>query len=227
MKKVIFVLLVSLLFCVSAGAQTGTSTTTAAATADEKPRPPIFRPTKDQITEVQTMLKAKGLYEGEAIGKLDKPTRAAIKSWQKDNGLKTTGTLNRATLEKMGIELTERQKTIPVSENSYAAAEPSGAVETDTKVKATANSEPSGETKPKRKIFRATKDQVVDAQKVLKGFGMYSGEETGKLDDDTREGLKKYQEGKGLKITGTLNQATLEKMGIELTDKQKEQSAGN
>jgi peptidoglycan hydrolase-like protein with peptidoglycan-binding domain len=227
MKKVIFVLLVSLLFCVSAGAQTGTSTTTAAATADEKPRPPIFRPTKDQITEVQTMLKAKGLYEGEAIGKLDKPTRAAIKSWQKDNGLKTTGTLNRATLEKMGIELTERQKTIPVSENSYAAAEPSGAVETDTKVKATANSEPSGENKPKRKIFRATKDQVVDAQKVLKGFGMYSGEETGKLDDDTREGLKKYQEGKGLKITGTLNQATLEKMGIELTDKQKEQSAGN
>jgi len=50
---------------------------------------------------------------------------------------------------------------------------------------------------------------------------MYSGEETGKLDDITREGLKKYQEAKGLKPTGTLNQLTLEKMGINLTDKQK------
>lgn len=224
MKKVIFVLLVSLLFCVSAGAQTGTSTTTAAATADEKPRPPIFRPTKDQIKEVQTMLKAKGLYEGEAIGKLDKPTRAAIKSWQKDNGLKTTGTLNRATLEKMGIELTERQKTIPITESSYASSEPAAEAPSHEETKAATA---ASETKPKRTIFRATKDQIVDAQKVLKGFGMYSGEETGKLDDDTREGLKKYQEGKGLKITGTLNQATLEKMGIELTDKQKEQSAGN
>ena len=47
------------------------------------------------------------------------------------------------------------------------------------------------------------------------------GEQTGKLDDATREGLKKYQEANGLKVTGTLNQATLEKMGIPLTDKQK------
>jgi hypothetical protein len=54
---------------------------------------------------------------------------------------------------------------------------------------------------------------------------MYSGEETGKLDDATRDGLKKYQEANGVKVTGTLNQMTLEKMGIELTDKQKENAA--
>ena len=52
---------------------------------------------------------------------------------------------------------------------------------------------------------------------------MYAGEQTGKLDDPTRDGLKKYQEANGLKVTGTLNQVTLEKMGIALTDKQKEQ----
>ncbi len=56
---------------------------------------------------------------------------------------------------------------------------------------------------------------------------MYSGEETGKLDDATRAGLKKYQEANNLKVTGTLNQATLEKMGIVLTDKQKETFAKN
>ena len=45
--------------------------------------------------------------------------------------------------------------------------------------------------------------------------------QTGKLDDATRAGLKKYQEAEGLKITGTLNKVTLEKMNIALTDKQK------
>ena len=55
---------------------------------------------------------------------------------------------------------------------------------------------------------------------------MYSGEQTGKLDDATRAGLKKYQEANGLKVTGTLNSVTLEKMGIALTEKQKTDAAG-
>ncbi len=75
--------------------------------------------------------------------------------------------------------------------------------------------------KPRKPIFRANKDQIKQAQKILKDRGFYSGEETGKLDDDTRAGLKKYQEAETLKVTGTLNKVTLEKMGIVLTDKQK------
>src|SRR6185436_5054946 len=53
--------------------------------------------------------------------------------------------------------------------------------------------------------FRANKDQIKQAQALLKQRGFYAGEETGKLDDDTRAGLKKYQEAEGLKVTGTLN----------------------
>ena len=74
---------------------------------------------------------------------------------------------------------------------------------------------------PRKPVFRATKDQIKQAQKILKDRGLYAGGETGKLDDDTRAGLKKYQEPEGLKVTGTLNKVTLEKMGIALTDKQK------
>jgi Putative peptidoglycan binding domain len=70
-------------------------------------------------------------------------------------------------------------------------------------------------------IFRATMDQVKQAQKLLKQRSFYSGEETGKLDDNTRAGLKQYQQAEGLKVTGTLNKVTLEKMGVALTDKQK------
>jgi peptidoglycan hydrolase-like protein with peptidoglycan-binding domain len=70
-------------------------------------------------------------------------------------------------------------------------------------------------------IFRATKEQINQAQALLKARGFYAGEQLGKLDDATREGLRKYQQAEGLKVTGTLNKITLEKMNITLTDKQK------
>ena len=70
-------------------------------------------------------------------------------------------------------------------------------------------------------VFRATKEQINQAQGILKSRGFYSGDQVGKLDDATREGLRKYQQAEGLKITGTLNKLTLEKMNIALTEKQK------
>ena len=218
MKKLLFVVLISALCALSSVAQTAAPATgpaPAAAVADTPAKPkrgPVFRATKAQVKEVQTMLKDKKLYAGEATGTLDDSTRTSIKSFQKDNGLKETGTLNRATLEKMSIELTDTQKAIPVSPNSFASAGDKGNGKTLT------------EAKPKRVIFRANKDQITEAQTMLKTKGMYAGEATGKLDDPTREGLKKFQAANGVKVTGTLNQATIEKMGIALTDKQKEAS---
>jgi peptidoglycan hydrolase-like protein with peptidoglycan-binding domain len=71
-------------------------------------------------------------------------------------------------------------------------------------------------------IFRASKEQIKQAQTILKQRNFYSGDATGKLDDPTREGLKKYQQAEGMKVTGTLNAATVERMNIAMTDKQKE-----
>ena len=88
----------------------------------------------------------------------------------------------------------------------------------------TTNNAPASNTNANKKrgpVFRANKDQIKQAQAILKQRGFYAGEQTGKLDDDTREGLKKYQSAEGLKVTGTLNKVTLEKMNITLTDKQK------
>lgn len=78
-------------------------------------------------------------------------------------------------------------------------------------------------TSPKKRgpVFRATKDQIKQAQDILRQRGFYAGESTGKLDPATREGLKKYQDAEGLKVTGTLNAATLQKMNVTLSDKQK------
>jgi peptidoglycan hydrolase-like protein with peptidoglycan-binding domain len=73
----------------------------------------------------------------------------------------------------------------------------------------------------RRPIFRATADQIKQAQALLKQRNFYTGEQTGKLNTATRAGLKEYQKAESLKVTGTLNKVTLEKMGIALTDKQK------
>jgi len=170
--------------------------------------------------QVQKTLKEKKLYNGEATGTYNDDSRTGIKSFQKDNGLKETGTLNRATLEKFGVELTDSQKLIPVSPNSFATPA------TDkSSTKTTTSDKPSSKTTTPKTVFRATTDQIKAAQKLLKTKSMYAGDETGKLDEATRDGLKKFQDANGLKVTGTLNQVTLEKMGIELTDKQKADAA--
>lgn len=205
MKKLIC--LVGVVFCLSlvifAQEKPAPSPSSSPKTEESKPKkPPVFRATKDQVMQAQKMLKT------EESGKLSDTDREAIKKFQGENGLKQTGTLNRATLEKMNIELTDKQKEIPVSPNSFAKSE-------DSKDKDKDKNE-SAEKKPRKPIFRATKDQVMQAQKLLKT------EETGKLSDADRDAIKKYQEANGVKVTGTLNKETIEKMGIQLTDKQKE-----
>jgi len=198
MKRILLFLTVFFLFGVSINAQTDTSNKTSTAqTTEEKPKRQIFRANKEQVAQSQKMLKVN------ETGKLDDETRTTIKKYQSENGLKATGTLNRATLEKMNVALTDKQKEIPVSPSSFASA----------------NTGNSTEAKKRPPIFRASKEQVMQAQKMLKVT------ESGKLDDVTRDGLKKYQAEKGLKVTGTLNQLTLEKMGIALTDKQKENAS--
>lgn len=214
MKKLSLVLFILAIASTAAIAQPATSTTTTKSTTSstDKTRGPIFRPTKDQIQQVQQILKDKKLYAGTPSGKYDDDTRAGIKSFQKDNGLKQTGTLNRATLEKFGVTLTDAQKAMPVDPNSFASADTG-------KSSSTKSTSSDGAKRPAP--FRANKDQISAAQKVLRDGKMLTGGEDGKLDDLTRAGLRQYQETNKLKVTGTLNAATLDKMGIALTDAQK------
>src|SRR5689334_841720 len=83
-----------------------------------------------------------------------------------------------------------------------------------------ANSGASGPTK-RSPVFRASKDQIEQMQAILRLRNFYAGEKTGNLDEATREGLRKYQEAEGLKVTGAPNKTTFERMNIPLTDKQK------
>ena len=112
MKKLITVAL-SLLFVSSmalATQNTNSSTTTSTSTTAKKKRGPVFRASKDQIKQAQEILKGRGFYNGEQTGKLDADTRAGLKKYQAAESVKVTGTLNRVTLEKMNITLTDKQR---------------------------------------------------------------------------------------------------------------------
>ena len=112
MKKLL-TLTVLLLCLVTVGAHAQNSTSsTSNKTATKQKRGPVFRATKEQINQAQALLKARGFYGGEQVGKLDDATREGLRKYQQAEGLKVTGTLNKITLEKMNIALTEKQKAM-------------------------------------------------------------------------------------------------------------------
>ena len=113
MKNILtLTLLLLCVFNTGVMAQNSTSTSTKTGTKQGTKRGPVFRATKDQINQAQAILKQRGFYGGEQIGKLDDATRDGLRKYQQAEGLKVTGTLNKITLEKMNIELTEKQKTM-------------------------------------------------------------------------------------------------------------------
>lgn len=164
------------------------------------PKRATFRVTKDQIKEAQTILGRSGKFSGDPSGKYSKEFRDAIRAFQTESGIRRTGTLNRPTLEKLGIGLTESQAAVPSNPKDL---------------------EPSVTRGSRGPVFRASKAQISEVQEMLKGKGLFSGESTGKLDDETRAAIKQWQSSNNVKETGTLNKETLVAMGVELTSSQK------
>ena len=154
-----------------------------------------FRANKDQLIMAQKILKV------EPTGKVDTVTRNAIKKFQEEKELTVTGALDRATMQKLGIGLTTAQRELPEKSVEKTAANKDPDSKTDT--------------------FTATREQIIQAQKLLAEEKFYSGIATGSVNPATREALKKYQKANDLEETGTVNQITLEKMDIALTPKQK------
>lgn len=212
LRKLVLLLSALFIFSIFATAQT-TSPTPVTTTA----KPARFTPTKSQIEEGQKFLRDKKLYTGTADGKYNDDTRAAIRSFQKDNGLDVTGNFNRATVEKMNIALTDKQKGIEPA----AATVPKTVKSTSSTTTAKTTAPSDGPKRPAP--FTANKDQISALQKVLKDGKMFTGEANGERSDALKDAVKAYQKANGLKDSGGINAATLEKAGIALTDKQKEQ----
>jgi peptidoglycan hydrolase-like protein with peptidoglycan-binding domain len=59
----------------------------------------------DEIKKLQEALKEKGEDPGIIDGRMGRKTHAAVRAFQKSNGLKVTGSLNPETANKLGVQL--------------------------------------------------------------------------------------------------------------------------
>ena len=83
-----------------------------------QPKPvPHAKPSAGQdadILKVQQALKEKGHDPGPVDGILGPSTRAALQAFQKSQGLDPSGRLDRGTVDKLGVQLTQFTPKQPV-----------------------------------------------------------------------------------------------------------------
>jgi len=93
---------------------------TSVAQPKPVPHPPLPRAAKSparqdpDIVKVQHALKEKGHDPGPADGILGPRTTAALQAFQKSEGLDPSGRLDRGTVEKLGVQLTQFTSKQPV-----------------------------------------------------------------------------------------------------------------
>src|SRR5215467_11127717 len=87
-----------------------------ASVAQPKPVPHAKPPAGQDadILKVQQALKEKGHDPGPVDGILGPSTRAALQAFQKSQGLDPSGRLDRVTLAKLGVQLTQFTPKQPV-----------------------------------------------------------------------------------------------------------------
>jgi peptidoglycan hydrolase-like protein with peptidoglycan-binding domain len=72
------------------------------------------------VEKIQEALRGKGLRAGAASGQLDAETSAALRRFQRSEGLAQTGAPDRETLRRLGVDPQEIYRTVPSGEEAEA-----------------------------------------------------------------------------------------------------------
>ncbi|MBF0217087.1 MAG: peptidoglycan-binding protein [Candidatus Omnitrophica bacterium] len=137
---------------------------------------------RSAVLAVERALKADGFSPGNVDGAIDLGTRNAIREFQKANGLKVTGFVNRRTLGELDKVLSRK----PFSEGKKV------------------------EKKEEKPVPLPAKraDRVKNAQEALKKAGFEPGPIDGVLGPKTVKALKAFQKANGLVPDGKLGDKT-------------------
>ena len=158
-------------------------------------------------------------------------TRAAIRKYQRDKNLAVNGQLDQETLNSLGIQAqgeASRSAQQPAPATPSTQDQPAQTQSTQTPP---AQRQPA-ETQPTP--APATQDQsaqdqsaeqngavvspsaatISAAQRSLKKEGFYKGDIDGQMTAETQAAISEYQKNSNLNVTGTLDPATLTKLGV-------------
>ena len=147
--------------------------------------------TGEEVTALQNRLIELGYMKGPASGTYDTTTIGAIRSFQKKNGLKSNGTANAETREKLFADDALGYSATPTP-------------------KITATPAPTPTIAVPEVSLRSgdTGTDVKTVQKQLKKLGYYKGTIDGKYGKTTVNAVKAFQEANGLTADGVAGQAT-------------------
>ncbi|MBQ9252028.1 MAG: peptidoglycan-binding protein [Clostridia bacterium] len=140
------------------------------------------------VKTIQKKLKSLGYYSGSIDGDYGSGTKKAVIAFQKANGLKQTGNVNSATLEKLnsGGSSSSSKSSSSSSSSSASAGDPCSPGDKGAAVKA--------------------------VQKKLKSLGYYTGSVDGDYGNGTKTAVKAFQKANGLTVNGVANSKTISKM---------------
>ena|ERR1051326_1736394 len=137
------------------------------------------------IRDAQHELKEEGYYRGPVDG-IDGPmTRAAIRKYQEDKNLAVNGRLDQITSKRLRVRMTNAPVRMTGEANRSAEI----------------GSRPSSAT-------------VSAAQRSLQRKGFYKGNVDGSMGPETHAALREYQKNSNLTVTGKLDAATLNSLGV-------------
>ncbi len=89
-----------------------------------------------------------------------------------------------------------------------------GAQPTDPGRAAPVTPTPRGPAAPQLSMEEKLKLQIMRVQIALTSLGIYTGPVNGELDNDTKEGVRRFQTLKGLEASGLMSTETLNALGV-------------
>ena len=170
----------------SAISASATATPKATAKATATPKANVvaqYGDRSDDVTTIQTRLKALGYMTAGATGYYGDVTRDAVKSFQKNNSLTVTGVVDKTTFALL--------KSSKAKAKNGGTAQPTAT--------------PIAQRGDKN-------DTVMAAQERLKELGYFTGTATGYFGTVTQSAIRAFQKANGLTVTGTLNKETQSKL---------------
>ena len=174
-----------------------------------------------RVEELQQILKDAGFEPGPIDGVMGGQTRAAIRKFQKEKGLKSTGKVDSTTQLALNRvkEITKEAPKIEAEPDLFVEQAVQAGLKTeDSKIETVAikrKSEVQDEIMSSR---LKSKDRTKQIQTALKKAGFYKGEVDGKEGLQTKKAIKAFQRAKGLNPDGIVGPRTWEELNKYLKD---------
>lgn len=147
-----------------------------------------------EIKAIQTTLKNAGYYRGPITGFFGRLTENALKDYQNNKGLEVTGTFNASTRAAL---FGQSSAAVAAKANAKPQNRPTAAVTQQS---------------PQPLQRGDSGNRVVVLQRRLQDLGYYDGGINGRFNNLTEAAVLRFQQDKGLAVTGVVNAQTVEQI---------------